>query len=184
MRRAAYWIWWFQRKTYCDTKAGSWSSEAKREGCCYQPKLCVQSLTEDNMLQYGKTKTAVEHKPLEPETQCFFLHIPKLSVCLKHIWATTGPRAGCGPLRPLIRPWSISAKLAGFMVGENMVCSTNRHYTDVIWLAQNTPCFLPPRSLLKYEVATGFNSFNINLFYLIIWSGPWLGDKMIIWPPN
>jgi hypothetical protein len=37
---------------------------------------------------------------------------------------------------------------------------------------------------MKYEVATCFNSFNINLFYLIIWSGPWLGDRMIIWPPN
>jgi hypothetical protein len=40
---------------------------------------------------------------------------------LKHIWATAGP------LRLLIWPWSISAKLDGFMVGENMVRSTNRH---------------------------------------------------------
>jgi hypothetical protein len=30
---------------------------------------------------------------------------------------------------------------------------------------------------MKYEVATCFNSFHINLFYLIIWSGPWLGDN-------
>jgi hypothetical protein len=30
---------------------------------------------------------------------------------------------------------------------------------------------------MKYEVATYFNSFNINLLYLIIWSGPWLGSQ-------
>jgi len=27
---------------------------------------------------------------------------------------------------------------------------------------------------MKYEAATCFNSFNINLFYLIIWSDVWL----------
>jgi hypothetical protein len=35
---------------------------------------------------------------------------------------------------------------------------------------------------MNYEVATCFNSFNINLFYLIIWSGPWLGDNDILAP--
>jgi hypothetical protein len=30
---------------------------------------------------------------------------------------------------------------------------------------------------MKYEAATCFNSFNINLFYLIIWSSPRLGDS-------